>query len=73
MRVSPGGLLVAVAVLVPILIEARTVLAYLGVDLSSLETIALGALVVSAVVVWAVLPGGDPETDGRERPDGGRS
>jgi hypothetical protein len=73
MRVSPGGLLVAVTVLVPILIEARWVLASLGVDLSSLEAIALGALVVSAVVVWAVLPESDPETDGRERPDGGRS
>lgn len=59
MRISKGALLVVVAVLVPIVVEFRTARSWFGVELSVLETVAIGLAVVAAVLAWAVWPEGD--------------
>lgn len=56
MRTSRAGLLVALAVLVPILVELRTVLAYFDVNLSLTGTAGVGAAVVLVVCCWAYSP-----------------
>ena len=66
MRISRGGLLVAIAVLVPIVIELRTVFVHLGVDMSIAETGLLAAVMVGLLVTWAVAP----DVRGRKRSNG---
>lgn len=56
MRVSPGVLLVIIAIAVPFIVEFRTVAAYFGVGMSIEQTIAMGLLIIGLIVLWAVLP-----------------
>jgi hypothetical protein len=56
MRLSSGGLLVLVAVLIPIVVELRTALSWFGITLSVFETIVLGLGIVIAILAWAVRP-----------------
>ena len=56
MRVSPIGLTVAIVVMVPIIIEMRTVFVHLGLDVSLAETAVLGAAMIGAVILWAIAP-----------------
>lgn len=67
MRISKAGLLVALAFLAPILVELRTVLAWVDIHLSVLETAVIGAIIVTGLLVWAFLPeNGDEETPERD-------
>ena len=62
MRISKGGLLVIMAFLAPLIVELRTVLSWLGIRLSVVETGALGLALIGAVLVWALWPpNGDTE------------
>lgn len=67
MRISKAGLLVVLALLAPLLVELRTVLSWVNVELTVLETAILGAIVVVSILVWAFLPengnGGAAEGD----------
>jgi len=63
MRISRGGLLVVIAVMVPIVIELRTVFVHLGVEMSIAQTGLLAAVMVGALLAWAVAP----EVRGRMR------
>jgi len=56
MRISRGGLLVVIAVMVPIVIELRTVFVHLGVEMSIAQTGLLAAVMVGALLAWAVAP-----------------
>lgn len=56
MRVSKIGLLVALVLMVPIIIELRTVFVHVGLDISLAETALVGAVMIAAVVLWAVAP-----------------
>lgn len=56
MRVSKIGLLVALVLMVPIIIELRTVFVHVGIDISLAETALVGAVMIAAVVLWAVAP-----------------
>ena len=56
MRISKAGLLIVLALLAPLLVELRTVLSWVNVELSILETAILGAVLVVAILVWAFLP-----------------
>ena len=56
MRVSRVGLIVAIVVMVPIIIEMRTVFVHVGLDVSLAETAILGALMIGALVLWAMAP-----------------
>jgi len=56
MRISRVGLLVTFVVLVPIVIEMRTVFVHLGVDVSLAETGMIGVVLFGVIVLWAVAP-----------------
>lgn len=67
MRISQGGLLVAIAILVPVVIELRTVFVHLGVEMSLAETGLLAAVMIGALLAWAVAP----DLRGRKRSNEG--
>lgn len=56
MRISRAGLLVAIVIMVPIIVEMRTVFVHVGIDISLAETALLGAVMIGALVLWAVAP-----------------
>ncbi len=56
MRVSRVGLIVAIVVMVPIIIELRTVFVHLGLDISLAETALLGVFLIGLLIVWAITP-----------------
>lgn len=56
MRISRAGLLVVIAIMIPILVEIRTVFAYVGIDLTPGATVLFGLTVIAAIVLWAVYP-----------------
>lgn len=59
MRISPPKLLLLVALLVVILVEARSVLAFFGLELSVEAIVVIGVITIGALVIWAVLPRND--------------
>ncbi|EMA31890.1 hypothetical protein [Halobiforma nitratireducens] len=56
MRISKGALLVVLAFTVPVVVELRTVLSWIDVQLTVLETVLVGAAMVLAILVWALWP-----------------
>ncbi|RQG92814.1 CbaC protein [Natrarchaeobius halalkaliphilus] len=62
MRISNGALLVVVALTVPLLVELRTVLSWVSVELTVLESTLLGGVLIGTVLVWALWPE-DGDTD----------
>jgi hypothetical protein len=66
MRVSRIGLIVTTVVMVPIIIELRTVIVHLGLDISLAETALLGVVLIGLFVLWAVAP----DIRGRKRSNG---
>jgi hypothetical protein len=56
MRISRAGLIVAIVIMVPVIVELRTVFVHLGFDVSLAETALLGAVAVGALVLWATAP-----------------
>ncbi len=56
MRISKAALLVVIAFTVPILVELRTVLAWVNVELTVLESVTLGVAMILAILVWALWP-----------------
>lgn len=56
MRVSWVGLLVAIVLMVPIIIEMRTVFVHLGIDISLAETALIGAGMIGVLILWAIAP-----------------
>lgn len=66
MRVSRIGLIVTTVVMVPIIIELRTVIVHLGLDISLAETALLGVVLIGLFVAWAVAP----DIRGRKRSNG---
>lgn len=61
MRVSWIGLLVAIVLMVPIIIEMRTVFVHLGIDISLAETALIGAAMIGALILWAIAPDFGPK------------
>lgn len=56
MRLSRAGLLVAIAISIPVVVELRTVLALFGIDLSPAATAAIGAVVIALLIAWRRYP-----------------
>jgi membrane associated rhomboid family serine protease len=56
MRISRAGLIVAIVIMVPIIIELRTVFVHLGLDVSLAQTALLGAIMIGALILWAMAP-----------------
>lgn len=68
MRISRVGLLVTIVVMVPIIVELRTVLVHLGIDISLVETALIGIAMIGALIAWAIVP----ELEARKRSNGER-
>lgn len=66
MRISRAGLIVTIVIMVPIIVELRTVLVHLGVDFSLVETVLLAAAMIGALLLWAMTP----EIRGKRRSNG---
>ena len=56
MRVSPGVLVVLIGIAIPVIIELRTLLELFEIYVSVEATILTTALVIAAIVLWAMLP-----------------
>lgn len=67
MRISRAGLLVTIVIMVPIIVELRTVFIHVGIDMSLAETALLGLVMIGALVLWAVAP----DLRGNGRSNGG--
>ena len=65
MRISKGALLVVLAFTVPLIVELRTVLVWVNIELSVLESVVLGLLIVGLIVGWAFLPEGEDDRGDR--------
>lgn len=49
-------LLVLLAIALPFIVQIRTVAGFVGIEVSWLQTAAIGLVVVIAIVLWAVWP-----------------
>ncbi|MWV39041.1 MULTISPECIES: CbaC protein [Natrialba] len=56
MRTSPAKLLILIAILLVIVVELRTVLAFFDVELTVLQGIAVGIVGIALLLVWAFSP-----------------
>ncbi|WP_265110087.1 CbaC protein [Halosolutus halophilus] len=59
MRTTLPRLLIVIAILLVLLVELRTALAFFGVRVSFTTTIIVGAVVIGLIVLWAVSPTDD--------------
>ncbi|WP_290819294.1 hypothetical protein [Halovivax sp.] len=59
MRVHPALLLVLLALTIPLVVELRTMAVWVGIELSIAQTAAVGAVLIGALVVWALFPAAD--------------
>lgn len=66
MRISRSVLLVLIGISIPIIIELRTLLELFGIYVSVQATILTAALVIGAIVLWAMLPDGDTASERSE-------
>lgn len=72
MRLSPAELLVALAFVVPMVTQSRTVLAFFGINVTLAQSVLLGLAAGALVVLWALLPDGEAaaESDSTNEFDG---
>ncbi len=56
MRIAPAHLLVLLAVLLPFIVQIRTVAGFLGLEVTVAQNAAIGALIILAVILWAMMP-----------------
>ena len=56
MRIHPATLLVLIALTVPLVVELRTMLVWVDVELSIAQTATIGVLLVGLIVAWALFP-----------------
>ena len=55
MLISRAKLLILIAIVVVVLVELRTILGFFGLELSPVVTVAIGAAVIGALLLWAML------------------
>lgn len=59
MRTSPARLLILIALVLVVVVELRTVLAFFDVEVTVMETLVIGLLAIGALFVWALRPAAD--------------
>jgi len=64
-RISKGALLVVLALTIPLIVELRTMLVWVGIELSVLESAVIGVTIVAIILLWAFLPEGDDNPNRR--------
>ncbi|RQG94198.1 CbaC protein [Natrarchaeobius chitinivorans] len=63
MRISPPRLLLIVAFVLVVFLEARTVLAFFGVAVSPLESAIAAVAVIAVLVYWGTRPVDEEPTE----------
>ncbi|OAQ54304.1 hypothetical protein HTG_01830 [Natrinema mahii] len=63
MRLSFATLLVLIALILVVVVEGRTVLAFFGIGVSPLEAAIAGVVAIGALLLWAVRPPGDRSSE----------
>ncbi len=56
MRISRAGLLVLLAMSVPVIVELRTVLSFFNIELSLVGSLAIGVVGITLILFWATFP-----------------
>ena len=56
MRISPPRLLILIALLLVVLIELRTALAFFDVEITVNQLLGLGVVTIGALLLWALWP-----------------
>lgn len=56
MRIDPGTLLVLIAIMVPFIVQIRTVASFVGIEVSVGHNVTIGVIAIGALVLWALLP-----------------
>lgn len=56
MRISPAKFLILFALILVIVVELRTVLAFVDIELTVLESVAIGIVAIFALIVWTFAP-----------------
>lgn len=69
MRVSPAQLVVLLAILVPFIVQIRTVAGFVGIEVTVTQNAAIGALIILAILVWAMTPRNGPGVTASEGGD----
>ncbi|MFC4247196.1 CbaC protein [Natribaculum luteum] len=59
MRISRSGLLILIGILIPVIVELRTLFDMLGIEISVAGTLLIGVLAIGVIVFWATLPESD--------------
>ncbi|MCL9813076.1 hypothetical protein [Natranaeroarchaeum aerophilus] len=57
-RISNTGLLILIGFSIPVLIELRTLLSFMNIEISARTTILVGAVYITALVIYGTFPDG---------------
>lgn len=63
-RISNTGLLILIGFSIPILIELRTLLSFVNIEISARAAIGIGAVYLTVLVLYGTLPGGSNSNTG---------
>ncbi len=57
-RISNAGLLILIGFSIPVLIELRTLLSFVNVEISARTTMIVGGIYIAALVIYGTFPDG---------------
>lgn len=69
MRISKGALAVLLAFTVPVVVQFRTVAAFLGFEVGVVESLLVGSVLVALIIAWALWPEGKEPVEGNPEDD----
>ncbi len=61
-RISKTGLLILIGISIPVLIELRTLLSFVDIEISAEVTILVGVVYITALVIYGRLPAGNTKS-----------
>lgn len=63
-RISNAGLLVLIGFSIPVLIELRTLLSFVNIEISARATLVIGAVYIAGLVIYGTFPDGNGSNTG---------
>lgn len=57
-RISNTGLMILIGFSIPVLIELRTLLSFMNIEISARTTMIVGGVYIAALVIYGTLPDG---------------
>ena len=71
MRISTEALVVLLAFTVPVVVQFRTVMAFLGFEVGVVESVLFGVVLVTVILAWAFWPERGGTSEGNPEDDDG--